>query len=70
MPDQLVKFGIILFFLPLLATSLLWLRDVRNGDAMGVIEYAPMLLVFIIAAFILFQLWRLIRDLAEARAGR
>ncbi|PYZ95538.1 hypothetical protein CR205_18585 [Alteribacter lacisalsi] len=67
MSNQLSKFLILLFILPFLATSLIWLRDVRSGDAMRVIEYAPILLVWIIAAFIGFQIWRLIKDLIASR---
>ncbi|WP_026688544.1 hypothetical protein [Alteribacter aurantiacus] len=67
MGNKASKLFIILVMLPIMATSFIWLRDVRAGEAMSVIQYAPILLVWIIVFYILLEIYRQVRGYVERR---
>ncbi|WP_096438356.1 hypothetical protein [Alteribacter populi] len=60
--NAVTKSILLLLMLPLLATSFIWLKDIRAGDPNEIITYAPVLLVWMIVGFVLLQGARMIKN--------
>ncbi|RNA66275.1 hypothetical protein [Alteribacter keqinensis] len=67
MGNKAARLFIILIILPVMVTSFIWLGDVKEGDAMTLIQYAPILLIWIIVAYILLEIYRQVQGYLARR---
>ncbi|MBM7096726.1 hypothetical protein JSY36_13345 [Bacillus sp. H-16] len=67
MGNKAARLFIILIILPVMVTSFIWLGHVKAGDAMTLIQYAPILLIWIIVAYILLEIYRQVKGYLASR---